>query len=545
MKGLISILLGCCLAIISLPLYAQKDVISAKMDEHALATEQTLRIRIPGDYAVFDPNLAVDAYAFDAMRDLFEGLYSQNAVGDVVPGVALSHQVEAGGRRYVFQLRLDAKWSDGTLVTAHDFVYSWQRVVDPATKAPYSWFFTVMKVKNFERIINGELPPSELGIYANGDHELVVELEKDIPFFDRLVTQPITFPVPHQHVTRKGAGWSKESLISNGAFKLDHYAPDRLIVRVKNSHYWNNNATIIERVEEHVVRDDQKAYLLFKAGQFDFNARIPPQALKEHKAQNRSDVLQINQLCNYFLAFNMSQNAPQALRDARVRKALSYAIDREFLVRAGVSLSFVPAYHFTPNSVKNFTAPLIPYALMSQKERDAAAQALLLEAGYGPGGKVLEFEFMFNLGATHERLARLITQMWRQKLGVKADLKPKEWKGFLNKFISQDYDVARNGWCAEYNEASAFLNLFDASGHDNFTEFTNERVKTLLDQAAASGNGAQEYQEIELILAQEMPVIPLFHSANHMLKSQWLRGMPDQNPEFLWYSKDLFFVKKS
>lgn len=506
-----------------------------------LAAEQVFTYRVLDEFSSFDPQVVEDVLGSEVVRDLFEGLYNQDADGNNVPGVALSHTVSDDNMTYTFTLRDTAKWSDGTPVTAGDFVYAWQRAVTPELASPYAWYMELMSIENASAIIAGEKPVTDLGVSAPDDHTLVVKLSQPLPYFAKMVTHATTFPAPKWAIEAHGKEWTRpENIVSNGAYKLTEHVLKERSVRERNPMYWDNDKTVIEKVVTLNIGDEAQALTRYRAGEVE-KTEIPAGQYPSLKEELPDEAYALPRLCNYYFTFNV-QSGPEAFKDARVRQALSYAIDRNVIVDAVLQGGQFPAYTFTPGATANFEVPEVPYATMSQADRDAKAKELLAEAGFGPDGEKLAFTYLYNTSDSHQQIAIIATQMWKQKLGVEVTLENQEWKVFLETRGNQNFDMARGAWCGDYNEASTFLDLLTTPSGYNDGKYSNARVDELMTEAKSSQDTTPLYTEVEQILADEMPVVPVYHYSTNIMLKDTIKGWPIHNVEQNWYSKDLYKV---
>ncbi|WP_410001054.1 peptide ABC transporter substrate-binding protein [Tateyamaria omphalii] len=506
-----------------------------------LAEDQSFTYRILDEFSSFDPQIVEDTYGSDIVRDLFEGLYNQDADGNIVPGVALSHEASADNLTYTFTLRDNAVWSDGTPVTAGDFVYAWQRAVDPELASPYAWYMELMAIENGAAIVAGEMEPSELGVSAPDDRTLVVNLSKPLPYFTKMVTHATTFPSPKWVIEEHGAQWTRpENMVSNGAFVLEEHVPKERSVRVRNENYWDNENTVLEKVTTLVIGDDAQGLTRWRAGEVDMTD-IPAGQYPALAEEFPDEAFALPRLCNYYFNFNLA-SGPEAFQDVRVRQALALAVDREVIVERVLQGGQFPAFNFTPAATADFEMPDIEMASMTQAERDEKARELLAEAGYGEGGEPLSFKYLYNTNEAHQQVAIVATQMWKQKLGIDVTLENQEWKVFLETRSAQNYDMARGAWCGDYNEASTFLDLLTTESGYNDAKFSNARVDELMAEAKSSSDPQPLYTEVEQIVAAEMPVIPIYHYSTNVMLSDAIQGWPMNNVEQNWYSKDLYRV---
>ncbi len=506
-----------------------------------LAADQTFTYRMLDEFSSVDPQVVEDVSGADVVRDLFEGLFNQDADGNLVPGVALEFTTNDAKDEYTFTLRPEARWSNGDPVVAGDFVYAWQRLVDPELASPYSWFGELMSIENAGAILAGDMDKSELGVSAPDDQTLVVKLTASLPYFPLMTTHGSTFPVHKATVETFGAEWTKpENIVSNGAYTLAEHVPSERSVRVRNPMYWDNDKTVIEKVVALVVNDENVALTRYFAGEFD-RTEVPAGQYPKLKAEYPDQANSFPRLCNYYYTFNLSDTGPEAFKDVRVREALSLAVDRSIITEKVLQGGQVDAYTFTPAATAGFTVPDVASASMTQAERDAKAVALLAEAGYGADNP-LSFDMLYNTSEAHKKIAVAMSQMWKQKLGVEVVLANQEWKTFLETRGNQDFALARGAWCGDYNEASTFLDLVASASGYNDGKFANDRVDELLTDAKTSSDPQANYTEIEQIIAAEVPIIPVYHYAGVLMLDSDLGGWPIQNVEQNWYSKDLYKI---
>ncbi len=508
-----------------------------------LAENQTFTYRMLDEFSSLDPQIVEDVSGSAVVRDLFEGLLNQDADGNLIPGVAKSWDANADKTVYTFYLRDNAKWSNGDPVTAGDFVYAWRRAADPATASPYSWFMSLMAIKNVDGVLDGSKEPSELGVKAIDDLTFQVTLSAPLAYFAQMVTQATTYPTPQKVIEKYGADWTKpENIVSNGAYVLKEHIPNERSVRVRNPLYWNDKETVINKVVALVINDENVALTRYLAGELD-RTEVPTGQYPRLKEEYPDQAISFPRLCSYYYTFNVSPSGPEAFKDVRVRKALSYAVDRSVIVDNVLQGGQIPAYTFTPGATAGFEVPDVAYSKMSQAERDAAALELLKQAGYGPDNP-LKFDLLYNTSEGHKQIATVISQMWKQKLGVTATLANMEWKTFLEVRGNQDFDMARGGWCGDYNEASTFLDLLTTNSGYNDGKYSSAEVDKLMVDAKTMDNPGPNYTRVEKILAEDMPIIPIYHYAGVYMMNPALKAWPVQNVQQNWYSRDLYKVAK-
>ena len=508
----------------------------------ALADDQTFTYRVLDEHSSVDPQIVEDVSGSEIVRDLFEGLYNQDGDGNLVPGVALSHELSEDLTVYTFTLRPEAKWSNGDPVTAGDFEYAWKRLADPELASPYQWFIDVMGLANGGAVMAGEMPVDELGVTAIDDHTLQVTLAQPLPYFPLTTTHASTFPSPASVIAEFGDDWTKpENIVSNGAYILTEHVPQERSVRERNTMYWNNENTIIDKTVALVINDENTALTRYLAGELD-RTEVPTGQFPRLQEGYPDQAISFPRLCSYYYTFNLSESGPEAFKDVRVRQALAYAIDRSIITDNVLQGGQFAAFTFTPGATANFEVPEVEFGQLTQAERDAKAIELLAEAGYGADNP-LSFSMLYNTSEGHKKIAIAMSQMWKQKLGVSVELANMEWQTFLEVRGQQDFDLARGAWCGDYNEASTFLDLVQSGSGYNDGKYNSETVDALLAEAKTMADPSANYTAVELEIAKDMPIIPIYHYTNvYMMNPAILGSWPVQNVEQNWYSKDLYKV---
>jgi oligopeptide transport system substrate-binding protein len=507
-----------------------------------LATNQTYTYRDLDSVPTIDPQLIEDNSGHDVARQLFEGLMNQDEKGALVPGVAESFTVSADNKTYTFKLRNNAKWSNGDPVVAGDFVYAWQRAVDPATASNYSWYLELATtIKNASEIIAGTVKPDQLGVKAVDDYTLEVQLNESTPFFAEMTTFATLFPAPKSTIEKFGAEWVKPgNMVSNGAYMLSELVPAERLSMVRNTNYWDNANTIIESVTSLVINDENLALTRYQAGEMD-KTDIPIGQYPDLEASNPDEATSVPNLCTYYYTVNLSDSGNPALKDVRVRKALSYMLDRDVFVNSVLKGGQYPAYNLTHKFTNGFTMPEIDYAGWTQAERDAKAVELMTEAGFGPDNP-LNLTLIYNTSDAHKALATVVAQMARQKLGVNVTLANYEWKTYLEVRSSQQFDLARYAWCGDYNEASTFLNIMTTGNEANDGKWSNAEYDALMAEAKTLADPGPNYTKAEQIMAAEMPILPLYQYTSVFMLNKDIKGYPYDNVQNNWYAKDMYRV---
>ncbi|ETX16352.1 peptide ABC transporter substrate-binding protein [Roseivivax halodurans JCM 10272] len=505
-----------------------------------LAEDQSYTYWLLDAIKSMDPQINTDVEGSDVLRSLFEGLYNENGTGELVPGVALEHTVSDDQKTYTFTLRDDAQWSNGDPVTAQDFVYSWKRLADPATASEYAWYLELMQIENAAEIIAGDMSVDELGVTAVDDRTLEVRITTPLPYFPQMLVHASTFPVHQATIEEHGDNWTRaENLVGNGAYVLDEHILGERVEMSKSDTYWDAENVIFTDLTALTINDVNQGLTRYLAGELD-RVDIPagqyPRLEEEYPEQANS----VPYNCSYIYMLNVGESGPEELKDVNVRKALSYAIDRDIIVERILQGGQPPSYNWTHTAVAGFERPEIEYANWTQEERIEKAKELLAEAGYGPDNP-LELTLQYNTSEDHKKIAVAAQQMLRQ-IGVNITLANYEWKVHTDRMQNQEFDMARYAWCGDYNEASTYLDLLASySGHNN-GEFFNDEYDQVMKESKTAEDPLPMYQQAETILAEEMPIIPIYHYAKVFMLNEDIKGWPLENVNQTWYAKDLYRV---
>jgi oligopeptide transport system substrate-binding protein len=489
------------------------------------AAEKVLRIANMAEPETLDPHKASTVNENNILRNLFEGLMVLDPSGKVAPGVAESYSISEDGLSYTFRLRDNARWSNGEPVTAGDFVYSLRRIEDPKTHSQYAE--VLYPIKNAEEVNTGKAALTDLGVAAVDARTLEITLKAPTPYFLQLLTHHTSLPVNERAVARFGEDWLKPgNMVSNGAYKLDDVKPNSHVRIVKNPNYWDAAKVTIDAVMFDPSEDHAAVLKRYRAGEFDILRDLPNDQLGWLR-QNMPKELHIAPYAGvYFYVFNTTK---PPFNDRRVRLALNMAINREILVEKITAAGELPAYGFVPNGTANYTPRRVPWRTMSQAEREAAAQKLMREAGYGPD-KPLRFELAYNTSENHKRIAVALAAMWK-KINVSVDLVNTEFKVHLNNMRIGNFQMGREGWIVDYNDAQGYLFLLQTSTkQQNFARFSNPEYDRLMDEASLTADTSKRaalLERAEGILLEELPVMPIYFYVSKNLVSTKVKGWQD------------------
>lgn len=504
-----------------------------------LAAKQEL-VRANGyEPATLDPNLAESNVEFYIFNDLFEGLLRVGKNGEVIP--ALATKWETKGTVWTFHLRPEAKWSNGDPVTADDFVFSWRRLTDPKTASPYGSYLASAYVLNAAEINAGSKPPSELGVKALDAHTLQVTLaEPNSYLLKQLVHFPV-LPVNRKVVEQYGKNWTQpQNFVGNGAFKLAQWVVNEKVVLERNTQYWDNAHTVLNKVTFLPLQGFPEV-ARFRAGEIELGYSAPPELYQQLK-KNLGD----EQLVTYpllstsYFAFN---NRQPPFNDVRVRQALNLALDKQVIAGKVLGYGQQPAWTFTPTGAGGFTLQPGVAAGWSQEQRIAQAKKLLAEAGFN-AQHPLRFTLLYSNDATIKKIVIAASAMWKKNLGAEVTLQNQERKVVLDNINNGQYSAAFSRWLADYNDPSTFLNVFRSTSSENSAKYANEHYDRLLHQATAAQSPEQvqqAFQQAEDVLAVDTPVAPVYYEANATLVKPYVKGI-DFTRQGPLYDKNVYIL---
>jgi oligopeptide transport system substrate-binding protein len=496
--------------------------------------ESVLKRGIGGEPASLDPAEAGDTFSFEVIRDLYEGLTTETADGAVVPGVASSWTVSESGTQYTFQLRPDAKWSNGVRVRAKDFVEAWRRVVDPKRASPVA--DTLRPVAGAAAIILGRLPPSSLGVTAVRDDLLVVDLDRPAPYFPQLLTHSATFPVYSDETAKSH---NPNHWISNGPYVLSNWTPGSILRLHKNLWYWDRSNVRIPNVEYIPIPDENAEFRQYRAGQLDITQSVPSGALDSVRAERPTELFVAPFLATAYYALNMRSS--YFATNLNLRQSLALAIDREALEATILPFGQKPAYGFVPPDTWNYDPQSWGWNNLSASERVAEARRLYAIAGYS-ANKPLHLRILFNSNNSIKQVAIAIASMWKQTLGVESELLDEEYRVFLvSRRDTSRWEAARIGWTADYNDAGNFLDTLRTGSPNNDARYERKEFNDLLDRAASTSDPSNRrhlLQDAERMMLSDYPILPIYFFSSKRLIKPYLKGAK-VNPLNRLYSKHL------
>ena len=508
-----------------------------------LADKQSLVRNNGAEVQSLDPHKIEGVPESNINRDLFEGLVIGDIQGHPIPGAAESWD-NKDFKVWTFHLRKDAKWSDGTPVTAQDFVYSWQRLADPKTASPYASYLQYGHLLNVDDIIAGKKPITDLGVKAIDDKTFEVTLSEPVPYFYKLLVHPSVSPVPKAAIEKYGEKWTQPAnIVTNGAYKLKDWVVNERIVLERNPQYWDNAKTVINQVTYLPISSEVTDVNRYRSGEIDMTYNnMPIELFQKLKKEIPKEVHVDPYLCTYYYEIN-NQKAP--FTDVRVRTALKLALDRDIIVNKVKNQGDLPAYSYTPPYTDGMKLVEPEWFKWSQEKRNEEAKKLLAEAGY-TADKPLTFNLLYNTSDLHKKLAIAVASIWKKNLGANVKLENQEWKTFLDSRHQGTFDVARAGWCADYNEPTSFLNTMLSDSSNNTAHYKSPAFDKIIGdtlQVTDEAKRAELYAQSEQQLDKDSAIVPVYYYVNARLVKPWVGGYTGKDPLDNIYVKNLYIIK--
>ncbi len=457
----------------------------------------------------------------------FEGLMTQDTDGVTMTyGQAESHTVSEDGLVYTFTLRDGLKWSDGSAVTANDFVYSWNRAVDPVTASDYAYMFE--SVAGYDEAVAGT---GALNVVAQDDKTLVVTLKAVTPYFLELCAFPTFFPVQQAAVEANPDGWATDpsTYVGNGPYKLVEWVHDSYMLYEQNENYWNVENLGPDAIKFVLMDDPGSQLAAYETGELLLIEDVPTDEIEA--LSGNADFYKEGQIGTYYVSYNTEN---EILKNPLVRKALTLAVDREYICEEIGQAGQVPAGAYVPMGLTDADASkefrevagdyYDPYDYEGNLE---LAKAALAEAGYPNGEGLPVFEYLYNEGGSHDVIGQALQNMWAQ-IGVNVELVSQEWATFLNTRKNGEYDIARNGWLGDYNDPICFLDMWITDGGNNDAQWSNTDYDALISQIKASSDQAERMNLMhaaEDIIFDEWMLCPLYYYVDLYMTSEKVDGV--------------------
>ncbi len=504
--------------------------------------EQTLHRSLGYDIVDLDPHIVTGIAEGEVLRALFEGLIAEDPVDlHPVPGVAERWDVSPDGLVYTFHLRAGAEWSNGTPLTAADFVTSYQRILTPSLAADYaSMLYILQGAEAYHKGANQDF--SRVGVSAPGAQTLRLALEHPAPHFLTLLAHPAWGPVPvsviaqYGRADQRGNPWTRpERIVTNGPFVLKKWTPNQVLVVEKSPIYWDAAKVRLGAIHFYPIDSRDAEERAFRAGQLHVTDSLPLSKIASYR-RDAPHLLRVDPyLGTEFLRLNTKR---PPFTDARIRRAFSLAIDREALMKAlGGHLKPAPA--FTPPATGGYT----PTARIETNV--ANARQLLKEAGYEGGKGLPVVELLYPNSENVRLMAEALQEMWRRELGVEVRLSNQDLKVTFAARRTGDFQMMRSNWIGDYLDPSTFLEIFRSDSGNNHTGWSHSGYDAALFAAARTAEPAARHdllQKAEALLLEAMPIIPIYHLSHVFLKQPSVQGwhptLLDHHPyKHVWLEK--------
>jgi oligopeptide transport system substrate-binding protein len=504
-----------------------------------LHATQTLIRNNGSEPETLDPALAESVGANNITRDLFEALTSNESTGKIVPGVAESWK-QTDPTTWVFKLRPNAKWSNGDPVTAEDFVFGIRRFLDPKTASTYSSTYGVFLL-NGAAIVKGTKPPTDVGIKAIDRLTVEVKTAYPVSFLPALMSNNNLGPVHKASIEKHGKDWTKPgNLVSNGAYTLKEWQVNNRLVIQKNPQYWDAANVQLTQVTYLPVEDGNADVKLFESGENEFVYQLPPGTYETYKAKFPKEIKNSPILGLRYYSY---QTQNPVFKDVRVRKALSMVIDRKILSERVTADGQAPAYSAMVAGIEGADVTPYDWSTWPMDKRVAEAKKLLADAGVKPGAK---FTFSYNTSEYHKKMAVFAASEWKTKLGLNIETETMEFKVLLKKRHDGTFEMARNGWLADYNDATSFLALIRCDSDQNNNFNCNREAEKLIEEGSKLTDQAKRkalLTQASKMIMDDYPMIPLLQYSLPRLIKSYVGGYSLENPQDRFRSKDMYIIK--
>lgn len=485
-----------------------------------------------------DPGVTNNSFAQYVLINCFEGLVTYDETGSLVGGSAESWDISNDGLVYTFHLRDGLKWSDGTPLTAQDFVYSIQRVLTPATAAQYVSMVTGY-VKNAQEFYDGTATAEDLGVKAIDDQTLEITLIQPTSYFIDVLSMWVYDPVQQATVEANGDSWtsSPESYVCNGPFKVTGMSLNENVILEKNENYWDAENVTLEKLTFRYILDNSTALTAYESGEVDGIISVPSSDYARLKAEKAG--LQVYP--SYGTVYYNINCEAEPYNDPLVRKALCLAVDRQALIDNVVQVDAQPAYSFLAPGYsvdgKDITEGRSDYGLSATADVEAA-QAALAEAGYPNGEGFPTLKLSYYQDDTVKKIVEAMAEMLKNNLNINVEVSSNDWAIFYEDVQQGNYEVAAMGWSADYLNPMSFLPLFKTGDSSNNSFYSNPEYDALVEQVMSEGDAAAAAEltmQAADLASNDYCCLPLYYKANSFLMHDNITGY------YMTASSNLYF----
>lgn len=477
--------------------------------------KKILRTNNSSEPGSLDPPLAQGTHESWILENCFEGLMTFDENGNLVEGMAESYEVSEDGLTYTFKLRDNITWTNGDPVTAHDFEFSWKRALDPETAANYASI--LYYIKGAEAYNTGQGSRDDVGVKALDDKTLEVTLETPTAFFLELTAFYTYFPV-NKNVVESNPDWAKDpsTYVCNGPFKLVEWKHNDQIILEKNPNYYNADKIKLDGIDLDILEDQNTAWQKYLGGEYDLLVDIPTSVVNELKTKGDPELEIGLQVGTYYYNVNP---AVKPFNNAKVRKALSMAMDRETIVEKITMGGQIAAGGVVPPGLKDENGNDFREAVGNLIEYNPEEAKRLFEEGLAEEGMTVEdfnnqgFVLLYNTSESHRKIAQAVQEMWRTTLGIEIVLENVEFQVKLDREQSGDYHISRAGWIGDYMDPMTFLDLWWSESAFNDVNYNNPEYDALIRKAKSTNDQnvrMAAMKEAEVMLMEDMPVLPVY-----------------------------------
>lgn len=491
--------------------------------------DKELAVQVGPNPETMDPALNSAVDGGNMLLHAFECLLTIGEDGTLQAGQAETWETSEDGLTWTFHLRDGLKWSDGTDLTANDFVYSWKRVCDPEVAAPYAETVLSM-VKGYDDAIKGDI--DALAVTAPDDNTLVVELSNPCTYFGSLAAFATLSPVQQATIETNGDAWAvaPETYVSNGPFYMTEWVPGSHITFSKNPNYWNVDAIKLDRLKFMLIEDSNAAYSAYQTGEVLMIKDVPTEEIPSLTGTDEFHVEPI--IGTYYVVLNQNE---EVFQDEKVREALNLAIDREYVANTLMQGTYSPASNFIgPGWVDTDGTEFVDNANGGKGYIDNSdykgnlekAKQLLADAGYPDGEGFPSIAYTTNDASYHKVVAEYLQQAWAE-LGIDLQVNIVEWASFTPLRRAQEYDVARNGWVGDYSDPSNMLEVLYSTNGNNDGKYNSAEFDAALDLSRTTLDPKERSEALhnaEDILMKETGCLPIAYYNDFWLQSPKITG---------------------
>jgi len=485
----------------------------AATEAAAPAVDQILNWNLGAEPKTLDPQLNSAADGGHVINNTFEGLFRHSGA-EIIPAIADSYEVSEDGLVYTFKLK-ESKWSDGQPLTAKDFEYAWKRALDPVTASEYS--FQMYYIKGGKEFFEGTGTREDVGVVSIDDNTLQVTLVGPTPYFLDLLTFYTYMPVRQDVVEANPEGaWAIDpaKFVGNGPFTLTEYNSGASLVLEKNANYWNAENVKLSKIVAHMIVDESTQLTAYESGELQIIDTMPSAEIPRLAAEDSTFVVK-PQLGTYYYIYNVTA---EAVKDVRVRKALTLAIDRKAIVENVTKAGQIPATGFVPQGLfdadgNEFRTVAGDYGINPNAADIEGAKALLAEAGFPDGAGFPTIEILYNTSEGHKAIAEAIQEMWKKNLGIDVSIANQDWAVFQDSRHQGNFVVSRAGWLGDYADPMTFLDLWTSYSGNNDSQWKSTEYDALIEKSKVT-SGKERFDTLyaaEKMMMDENIILPIYY----------------------------------